>query len=209
MTKNCRFVDYRPDKHGQRLAELWNAAFDRYQVPSDHLQHLLGTSNGAHVVAVISEQGVEDKKTSIAGFATCFSTDNSIGFLSCVCVASGLQRQGIGSRLIGKAYERLRLRGCSNIHIGSIFPRFWCGVPTDLEPEIGDFLVRCGLKCKDVLAKDLCLELENYQPRKVHYLKQQEKACIFLRGLLSNIRNVCSVRRLISTTLDGLPHMRH
>jgi beta-N-acetylhexosaminidase len=112
---------------------------------------------------------VKDPKDSskIVGFAaTQLSNDGSQGQLALVVVEPEYQRRGIGTLLNDTCVDMLKRDGCSNVKLGSSYPRFFCGVP-DGEDTVGleaqGFFKRRGWIFQSGVVYDLIGDLTHYK----------------------------------------------
>lgn len=174
---------FQSKEHIAQVTKLWHNLLPGYKVPEDRLQNLLDNVRGHHYVACVPTNGSSpipkiDSPTTredIVGFAAThfdeseFASSESKGYISVVLVESKHQNQGVGTELLKVACSiLLRTYACNTITIGSVFPRFWPGLPTDIPSKDQDFFRHFFEKddrlqlSEDTLCRDLCLHLENY-----------------------------------------------
>jgi len=170
-------------EHIDRIISLWYTLLPEYKVPEHKLRKLLDDDRASHYVAYVRETGSAQPDTVVAdsagklavGFAatysdmTTFTETERKGYISVLLVDPEYQNRGVGTELLMKATTMLfQVYVCNTICIGSVFPRFWPGVPTDISPGSQVFFRRffpeqLGLKLvEDALCRDLCLDLEGY-----------------------------------------------
>lgn len=181
---DVHIIPFAPAEHNDQVTSLWHSVLPTYKIPKSHLQDLLGHKGGRHYVALginVTDGNVADAPlscgTDIIGFIATYikisaatSNDNK-GYVSAVLVASSYQHQGVGTRLLQCATENLiEVEKCSTITVGSVFPRFWPGIPTDIPAPCQDFF-QAFYKNHDSLeiltytpCRDLYLDLNVYAP---------------------------------------------
>ncbi|EFR02333.1 beta-hexosaminidase [Nannizzia gypsea CBS 118893] len=173
VSAKLRQIPIEPFNAGRDLArviKLWHQLLPRYAVPSATLSHVLTRPNGAHLVSRFEDE--------IVGFvATYVNEDRPTTFIPVVLVDSGHQGKGVGTAMIEHARIYLRKRyPTSSVTIGSSFPRFWPGVPTDISKQAQDFFIHRGF-CPErrPSARDYTADLLSYEAPK-GILERAEKA---------------------------------
>ncbi|KAH7377982.1 putative beta-N-acetylglucosaminidase [Cadophora sp. MPI-SDFR-AT-0126] len=125
------------DEDALHVWTLWQTIFPDWPMELKRLTHNLRQKNGHHF---IHENGF------VMTFF--FSLDGiNHGKITAVGVLPECRGKGIGSALIAKARAALTNQGqLKSLQIGSVFPRFWPGVPIDLSQEAKDFFLRRGFR---------------------------------------------------------------
>ncbi|RDW59792.1 hypothetical protein BP6252_12879 [Coleophoma cylindrospora] len=120
--------------------DLYNKLFPQWAINRDLLTKLLNHPSGQHFVHE-------------HGFCIAYLTNSGHGKITCVGVAEGHRNQGIGTELVTRAQEQLRgvaymvgLGDLKSLGIGSVFPRFWPGVPIDFPQEVKEFFAHRGFQ---------------------------------------------------------------
>lgn len=156
----------------EQVAKIWNAALPGYPLPAESLQRLLDRSNGHHFVARIG--------SAVVGLCAAYTTvnlGNTTGQISVLIVDPAKQGQGIGTALLMETRSYFRTRfGLVNLTLGSVFPRFWPGIPTDLPPSIPEFFIHRGFRVSppEDTVIDLYQDIRDFQaPQK--YLDRAEE----------------------------------
>ncbi|OZJ03984.1 hypothetical protein BZG36_04043 [Bifiguratus adelaidae] len=85
-----------------------------------------------------------------------------LGHLGLILVSRSHQRQGLGTALHAHGMQLLRsLPGMATIHLGTTYPRFFPGVPTNL-PNAVDFFAHRGWQLTETPVYDLIGDLTHY-----------------------------------------------
>jgi beta-N-acetylhexosaminidase len=138
----------------ETLGETWPITFTRFQ------QVLAGPE---------PEHFVVRDGTRVIGFVATLTGSRSVGrvgYLAALLVAPFAQGRGIGSALHDLALDRLRGRGVDLLQLGSVVPRFWCGLPANLSAARPFFARRGWEFARSVF--DLVRDLRDYAtPEKV------------------------------------------
>lgn len=148
-------------KDMNQLTQAWNICLPGYALPTSRMEVLLSNSDGHHFVA--------KKGEDLLGFCLAFTTSND-GRMAAYIAALGVlpqhQGQGIGTALLAAVRDHLRKEfGIFAFKIGSVFPRFWPGVPTDLSPNATKFLTHRGARLSSKRTVfDLYQNITDYQP---------------------------------------------
>lgn len=139
MQQPIHIDTYVEERDLSSLVELWQQAVGTvWPVQPWRIRQVLAGPAAQHFV--VYEDGF------LVGFAATFQSlrdTEVIGHLGALLVAPERQRQGIGSALHATALDYLRAVGRKTVQLGSISPRFWCGVPTNL-PFAVNFFRRQG-----------------------------------------------------------------
>lgn len=94
------------------------------------------------------------------------------GYISVVLVDKSHQGKGNGKQLVKVACDMLVDTSlCDTVVIGSVFPRFWPGVPTDIPTKDQDFFLNVGKRhgldlSAEEMCRDLSLDLHDYSSPK-------------------------------------------
>ncbi|TVY91803.1 Beta-hexosaminidase [Lachnellula willkommii] len=139
---SVRPVDHTPAKEGIELDSdkiyfLWQEIFPTWPIGRELLKDILLRTNGFHYI-------------HSKGFCLSFLTDGNQGTIAVIGVLPKFRGKGIGTALLTAAHQRLRLEssasgGLKSLGLGSVFPRFWPGVPISVAQEDKDFFVDRGL----------------------------------------------------------------
>lgn len=117
------------------ITALWQQTVgQQWPLAADRLHFILSQTEPAHFVARVNGE--------VVGFVATFQSFRGhvkVGHLALLLVAPALQRQGIGTALHATALEYFKQAGLSSVQLGSISPRFWCGIPTDLPSALAFF----------------------------------------------------------------------
>lgn len=182
--KNTIIQSYVPATDAAAVSDLWDRTFPTYPIAKDHLALLLDQSNSHHFV--LSEQ------SALIGFCACYIRHDSspnhddpnaepagTGFLTFIIISPGYQGRGYGTQLlqhcIAHLWNKTRVK---DIAIGSIFPRFWSGIPTDLSPKIPAFFSKNGFMETDK-ARDLYQPLIDFTSTSYQYLLDRASSAGF------------------------------
>ena len=153
--ENLTIRSYVPATDAAAVSDLWDRAFPTYPLARDHLALLLDQSNGHHFV--LSEQ------STLIGFCVCYvplgstSTNDDptaepagTGYLTSITVLPAYRGRGYGTRLLQHSISHLwNETRVKEIALGSIFPRLWSGIPTDLSPKLPAFFSKKGFRETD------------------------------------------------------------
>lgn len=131
-----RLQPYDRKRDGMAVVNLWQATVgEQWPLSAARIQHILQTGpEPQHFV--VRENG------QLVGFVATFvdyRRSNRPGYLALLLVAPEYQRQGIGTLLHTAALDHLRAAGVHSIQLGSLLPRFWCGVPENLPGAVAFF----------------------------------------------------------------------
>ncbi|HEY9857345.1 MAG TPA: GNAT family N-acetyltransferase [Stenomitos sp.] len=149
-------IPYRPEM-APDLLTVWHSAIgDRYPI----MPALWETNTQGDPSFTPEDLLVAVQDGAIAGFAltkrfreeavTC-ERYLSVGYLALMAVAPGVQRQGLGSRLLAAAEARLRDGGAEKVVLGGSFHHFMPGVPSNWA-EARAFVAARGY----AMGKDVC-----------------------------------------------------
>lgn len=142
-----------------QVANIWNAALPGYPLLAENLRILLDQSNGHHFVARID--------STIVGFCAAYTTVNqgkTTGQIAALIADPTKQGQGIGTALLRETRSYFRTQfGLVNLALGSIFPRFWPGIPADLPPSVPEFFIHRGFRVRPLVDADLYQDIRDFQ----------------------------------------------
>ncbi|KAF5858508.1 hypothetical protein ETB97_004304 [Aspergillus alliaceus] len=169
-----------------QVYDVWLSALPTYKISADDLneviiprRHLLPTESH-HLVA---RTGSPESK--VIGFCLLFVTtkeDTACGQLAVLAVDPKMQGRGVGSALLaecrkwlGKSFQRSRLE------LGSTFPRFWPGIPTELPMEVLDFFVHRGFQLDPLVPRsvDLYQDIRDFRTSELYTTRAKERGYTF------------------------------
>ncbi|GCF06490.1 GNAT family N-acetyltransferase [Dictyobacter arantiisoli] len=136
---------------------LWQAALGQtWPITQERLHKVLNGPEPHHFVARVNGE--------IVGFAATFKSirdGERIGQLAALIVHPDKQRGGIGTALHDTALAHFQDVEVQDIQLGSITPRFWPGVPTNLPVAVAFFNARGWTTSETVY--DLSQDLSTYR----------------------------------------------
>ncbi|KAI8884240.1 glycoside hydrolase family 3 protein [Backusella circina FSU 941] len=155
---------YHEQQHLEAVYQIWKSVYDpTWPLTLDKFSLVLSRlEQPRHFV-------VKDPKddSKIVGFAATQNlSDGNHGQLALVLVEPEYQRRGIGTLLNDTCVDMLKRAGCSNIKLGSSYPRFFCGVPDGndtLGQEAQAFFKRRGWTFQSGVVYDLIGDLTHYE----------------------------------------------
>ncbi|RFU32228.1 hypothetical protein B7463_g4130, partial [Scytalidium lignicola] len=162
------------DSQIQHIWTLWNDVLKKWLVSLPRLTYILRHGGGRHYL--------HDH-----GFCLSYLVDDANGKVAAIAVHPDHQGRGIGTALIDRAKENLK-----TVRIGSIFPRFWPGVPIQLSEDIKSFFHNRGFKTlsnptprdlfrdisNDVAPPDVILRVENLPCRFIPWSPELYTECM-------------------------------
>ncbi|EOD52867.1 putative gnat family protein [Neofusicoccum parvum UCRNP2] len=123
---------FTPERDMDQVCSLWHEVLPGYQVPRPHLSGLLKRPQGNHFV-------IRDQSSVIGFIATHIQppppskpSEHPKGLITAVLVHPHHQSKGVGTALLHHARTLLLSHNCHTLAIGSTFPRFFPGLPTDI-----------------------------------------------------------------------------
>lgn len=122
------------------VSALWQESFPQYPVSPQHLQHLLNQSWGSHFVAL------QNNSSRLIGFCATYtetlkSATGTTAYLPIIIIHSDFQNRGHGTALLQHSLDHL-WKSFKTVKIGCPIPKFWPGVPSDLN---GEFFEKRGI----------------------------------------------------------------
>ncbi|TVY40196.1 Beta-hexosaminidase [Lachnellula subtilissima] len=159
---SVRPMDLSPTKEGvgldsDKIYSLWQEIFPLWPIERELLRSILLRTNGFHYI-------------HSKGFCLSFLTNGNQGTVAAMGVLPKFRGKGIGTALFTAAHQRLRLEsstsgGLKSFGLGSVFPRFWPGVPVSVAQEDKDFFINRGFKkIVGSTARDLYRGIVTYTP---------------------------------------------
>ncbi len=158
------------------VGQAWPLDFQRFQ-------QILAAPRTQHFV--LKEHG------EVIGFVGTQCSQNwgmTAGHLLAVLVAPDRQRQGIGGALCETAFQHMREEDVRLIQLGGLSPRFWCGVPANLEQTL-PFFQKQGWE-SFVPVYDLTQDLSQYTTAPVFYQRVAEQQITLAPARLEDMADV-------------------
>lgn len=116
-----------------KILSLWQQIFPSWSISLPRLTKLLHNDHGRYF---LHDQG----------FCLAYLFDDGMGKIPVIGVLPEFRGKGLGTALITKAREGLKQLGeVRSFGIGSVFPRFWAGMPFDIPQEHKDFFLHRGM----------------------------------------------------------------
>lgn len=143
------------------VGHVWPLAFQRFQqiLAAPRTRHFV-IKEHTEVIAFVGTQCTQ-------------SWGTTAGHLLAVLVTPARQRQGLGHALCEAAFQHMREQGVQTVQLGGLSPRFWCGVPENLEQAL-PFFQKQGWESFEP-AYDLTLDLSQYTTAPVIYQRMAEQ----------------------------------
>ncbi|TVY40999.1 Beta-hexosaminidase [Lachnellula occidentalis] len=159
---SVRPVDHTLIKEGIELDSdkiyfLWHEVFPAWPIERELFESILLQTSGFHYIHP-------------KGFCLSFLTNGNQGTIAAIGVLPESRGKGIGTALLTAAHQRLRMEssasgGLKSLGLGSVFPRFWPGVPVSVAQEDKDFFInRVFKKTVSSTARDLYRGIVKYTP---------------------------------------------
>lgn len=159
------------------LTTVWNNALPSYSLSSDKLRTLLDRPSGHYLIA--------RSGSVLVGFSLAYTTVNggiTSGQLAVLAVDPAYQRRGVGTTLVTetRAWFRQNL-GLNRLALGSAFPRFWPGIPTDLPSKTQEFFIHRGFRLNPPTSRsvDLYQDIRNFQAPEKYVTRATERGYTF------------------------------
>ncbi|EFH85986.1 GNAT family N-acetyltransferase [Ktedonobacter racemifer] len=163
------FAIFEPERDLADLVTLWQSTVgSQWPLSAERIQLVLNGPEAHHFA--LREEG------RLIAFAATFQSPrghDKVGHLAALLVAPDKQRRGIGSELHDVAFNYLQQQpGLRAIQLGSIYPRFWCGAPTNL--PVAPFFARKGWHL-DEIVYDMVRDLRDFSiPTRIVERMQRE-----------------------------------
>lgn len=179
---------------------LWQTTVGReWPIDFQRFQQILSAPNAQHFVA--KENG------QVIGFvatAQSQSWETQMGHLLVLLVAPAWQRKGLGSALHEVALRHLRETGAQLIQLGGLVPRFWCGVPGNLEAAQVFFRAR-GWEFSGIVY-DLVQDLSQYTTPPAIYQRMADQQITLTEGTQADVPEVLAFEE--REFASWLPHYK-
>jgi predicted N-acetyltransferase YhbS len=164
---------YDANRDAAAVYELWQTALaNEWPLSVERMNKVLAQSEPQHFVARVNNK--------VVGFVATFKSfreKEKIGHLGALFVSPEMQGQGVGTALHVAALDYLRSKDLKTVQLGSTFPRFWYGIPTNLAGALV-FFRHQGWEITDT-AYDLVQDLINYTtPSYITQRMEQERITI-------------------------------
>lgn len=160
-----------------QLAAVWDEALPTYPLPSERLRALLDRPSGHYLIA--------RSGSDLVGFCLAYTMITggiTSAHLAVLAVDPSYQGKGIGTALIKetRAYFSKNFK-FHRLALGSVFPRFWPGIPTDLPSKVQDFFVHRGFRLSPLTSRsvDLYQDIRNFQPPEKYIARAKEQGYTF------------------------------
>jgi beta-N-acetylhexosaminidase len=165
---------------------LWQTALGHvWPLDEERMKQVLEGPEPHHFVARVNGK--------IIGFAATlqsFHRREKVGHLAALIIDPEMQGEGIGTALHHTALAFLHDAGLRSVQLGSITPRFWCGVPANL-PSAITFFRRQGWEFQEPVY-DLVQDIRNYVTPSSIVQRQQEERISITTATNANITDVLS-----------------
>lgn len=161
----------------EQLAAVWNAALPTYPLSIEKLRILLDRRSGHYFIA--------RSGSTLVGFCLAYTTVTggiTSSQLAVLAVNPSYQGKGVGTTLITETRAWFRKNfGLNRLILGSTFPRFWPGIPTDLPSEVQEFFIHRGFRLNPKVPRsvDLYQDIRNFQPPEKYKTRAKELGYTF------------------------------
>ncbi|PLB52828.1 putative beta-N-acetylglucosaminidase [Aspergillus steynii IBT 23096] len=187
---------------------LWKKALPTYPLLHESPERLLSRKNAHHFVV----RG----DTDLVGFCLLYTEekrDVTCGYLAVLAVDPKKQGLGVGTALIEACRSWLKKEFKNpRLELGSSFPRFWPGIPTDLPSETQQFFVHRGFQLNPPSARsvDLYQDIRNFEVPVRYAARARERGYTFgplkpedfLKGLSGQKRNFSDNEAWVQKFMD-------
>lgn len=161
----------------EQLAAVWNAAFPTYHLSIEKLRILLDRRSGHYFIA--------RSGSTLVGFCLAYTTVTggiTSSQLAVLAVDPSYQGKGVGTILITETRAWFRKNfGLNRLILGSAFPRFWPGIPTDLPSKVQEFFIHRGFRLNPKVPRsvDLYQDIRNFQAPEKYKTRAKERGYTF------------------------------
>ncbi|HEY7418934.1 MAG TPA: GNAT family N-acetyltransferase, partial [Ktedonobacteraceae bacterium] len=173
---------YDTDRDEAAVLDLWQKTIGKeWPVSPSHFHYVLAGPESQHFV--VREEG------QVIGFSATFKSvraSQRLGHLAALLVAPHKQGRGIGTALHTIALKQLS--GLSAVQLGSISPRFWCGVPGNL-PSATRFFHARGWRFSETVY-DLVQDLRHYVTPPYIYQRMERENISFEMATSQSIGDI-------------------
>ncbi|KAK6344211.1 hypothetical protein TWF696_007853 [Orbilia brochopaga] len=152
-------------------ADLWKKCLGwspKWQLDASTLSNLLDRpGHSRHFV--VKDPLAHGKILGLCATYTIRAGRNLVGSLAILMVDPEFRNRGIGLALHDEAFQYMRAHPeIDNAQLGSIFPRFFPGLPEEMPPGDQEWFVRRGWMMEDTYIFDLYLDIDKWrQPEDV------------------------------------------
>ncbi|KAK6354113.1 hypothetical protein TWF730_008531 [Orbilia blumenaviensis] len=148
-------------------ADLWKKCFGwnpNWNLNSSILSDLLDRpGNAKHYV--VKDPRSHGKILGLCATYTIHAGKNLVGSMALLMVDPDFRNSGIGTALHDEAFQYMRANpDIDSVQLGSIFPRFFPGLPELLPHEQKEWFTRRGWKIEDNFIFDLYQNITNWRP---------------------------------------------
>ncbi|KAI9734309.1 MAG: hypothetical protein M1834_002413 [Cirrosporium novae-zelandiae] len=165
-------VDFSAEFAMTGVYELWEKTLSAtYPITKERLTDLLTRDHGRHFAALLVTDPSDWREWPIIGFIATYmyggggdDGETRNGYISVIMVDPVHQRKGLGSAMVEWAQHMLYKKyGIEKLPVGSVFPRFWPGVPKDLSKNALEFFENEGTMEPENDCIDLYQDITNYK----------------------------------------------
>lgn len=160
-----------------QLTAVWNTALPTYPLSSEKLHAMLDRPSGHYLIARLG--------SDLVGFSFAYTTVTggiTSAHLAVLAVDPSYQGKGIGTGLINRTREYFRNNfKFHRLALGSAFPRFWPGIPTELPSQVQDFFIHRGFRLSPPTSRsvDLYQDIRDFQPPEKYISRAKEQGFTF------------------------------
>ncbi|KAJ5103626.1 hypothetical protein N7532_004155 [Penicillium argentinense] len=171
-TTNVTVGPYDAGKDVDGMIDIWVSALPTYSLPRESLRALFVRHNAHHFVARLDSK--------VVGFCLAYLNADGppkIVHVAVLAVTLDHQNRGIGTSLLTETRSFFRKQyGIENLKLGSSFPRFWPGVPSDLGEDVQNFFTHRGWRLSSPSARslDLYQDIRNFQSPEKYMSRAKE-----------------------------------
>jgi beta-N-acetylhexosaminidase len=178
LTKtSATITPFNAQKDLEEVIIVWEAALPTYIIPRESLRSLIVRPYAHHFIARIESE--------LVGF--CLAYTNAHGepdtvYIAVLAVSPKYQRQGVGIALLEETRAHFRSTfGFNKVKLGSSFPRFWPGIPTDLPETVQHFFTHRGFRLSPRTSRsvDLYQDIRNFQSPEKYITRAKDRGFSF------------------------------